>query len=220
MADEVQLNAGSGGDKIAADEIAGLKHQRVKIQHGGDGAATDVSTASPLPTRLTLPGTPFIRYLDIVGDGTGTKQAAVDYSGGAEEFFIAPPSGDDFVIQQFAMVIADTGSFDGDFFAATAGLLSIGLAIAVTDAVPVVQINLLDGIPIKRNSEIFNIFSRVVLNDLGSGRKILHAVIDFDSMGFPLELDGGINDRLMVTLNDDFSLLDDFYFVARGYEKD
>ena len=37
MADEVQLNATTTtGDKIAADEIAGLKHQRVKVQVGVD----------------------------------------------------------------------------------------------------------------------------------------------------------------------------------------
>ena len=49
MADNTELNAGTGGDTIATDDIAGVKHQRVKIQHGADGSATDVSAASPLP---------------------------------------------------------------------------------------------------------------------------------------------------------------------------
>lgn len=49
MADNVTLNTGSGGDTIAADDIGGVKTQRVKVQHGADGSATDVSTASPLP---------------------------------------------------------------------------------------------------------------------------------------------------------------------------
>ena len=49
MADNVTLNSASGGDTVAADDIGGVKHQRVKIQHGADGSATDVSTASPLP---------------------------------------------------------------------------------------------------------------------------------------------------------------------------
>jgi len=51
MADNVELNAGSGGDSIAADEISGVKHQRVKVQYGPDGSATDVSLAAPLPIR-------------------------------------------------------------------------------------------------------------------------------------------------------------------------
>ena len=50
MADNVELSAGSGGPIIAADDIGpGVWHQRVKIQHGADGSATDVSAASPLP---------------------------------------------------------------------------------------------------------------------------------------------------------------------------
>jgi hypothetical protein len=53
VADNVVLDAGSGGDTCAADDIGGVKHQRVKIEHGADGSATDVSLASPLPTRST-----------------------------------------------------------------------------------------------------------------------------------------------------------------------
>ena len=49
MADNTELNSGTGGDTIATDEIGGIKHQRVKVQHGADGSATDVSAASPLP---------------------------------------------------------------------------------------------------------------------------------------------------------------------------
>ena len=44
------------GATLAADDISGVLHQRVKIQHGGDGSATDVSSASPLPvTAASLP---------------------------------------------------------------------------------------------------------------------------------------------------------------------
>ena len=49
MADNVATNPGNGGATIAADDIAGVMHQRVKIQHGADGVATDVSGADPLP---------------------------------------------------------------------------------------------------------------------------------------------------------------------------
>ena len=55
MADNTQLNkASSAGDIIASDAIvdgAGqtIKHQRVKVQFGDDGSATDVSAATPLP---------------------------------------------------------------------------------------------------------------------------------------------------------------------------
>lgn len=52
MADNVNITQGDGSGIVAADEIAGIKHQRVKIEHGADGSATDVSTASPLPVEL------------------------------------------------------------------------------------------------------------------------------------------------------------------------
>ncbi len=50
MADNTTLNAGSGGDVIATDDIGGVKYQRVKVTFGADGSATDVSSAAPLPT--------------------------------------------------------------------------------------------------------------------------------------------------------------------------
>ena len=49
MPDNVTLNSGSGGATLATDDIAGVQHQRVKIQYGADGAATDVSDSNPLP---------------------------------------------------------------------------------------------------------------------------------------------------------------------------
>lgn len=55
MADDILLNAGSGGDTIGADDISGIKFQRVKLIHGADGTNDgDVSSANPLPV-LTSP---------------------------------------------------------------------------------------------------------------------------------------------------------------------
>jgi len=45
MADDVILNAGSGGDTIAADEVSGVKYQRIKLAPGGDGAAAYGATS-------------------------------------------------------------------------------------------------------------------------------------------------------------------------------
>lgn len=49
MADNVTLNAGSGGPSIATDDIGGVQYQRVKACFGADGSASDVSSAVPLP---------------------------------------------------------------------------------------------------------------------------------------------------------------------------
>jgi len=53
MADDVVL----GTDTFAADEIAGVKHQRVKLEFGVDGSAVDVSASNPLPTTGPLTDT-------------------------------------------------------------------------------------------------------------------------------------------------------------------
>ncbi|GAP53560.1 hypothetical protein AHiyo6_01250 [Arthrobacter sp. Hiyo6] len=53
MADNTQINPGTGGDVISTDDLgAGVKVQRVKIQYGGDGSATDVSSSTPLPVTI------------------------------------------------------------------------------------------------------------------------------------------------------------------------
>lgn len=54
MADNITLNSGSGGASLATDEISSVHHQRVKVQHGTDGTATDAAAASPLPTDAAL----------------------------------------------------------------------------------------------------------------------------------------------------------------------
>lgn len=55
MADNTTLNAGSGGDVIATDDISGVKHQRVKVEFGADGSASDVSASNPLPVQQRGP---------------------------------------------------------------------------------------------------------------------------------------------------------------------
>lgn len=54
MADNTALNSMTGGDTIGADDISGVKYQRVKLIEGADGANDgDVSSANPLPVAQT-----------------------------------------------------------------------------------------------------------------------------------------------------------------------
>jgi len=55
MADNTTLNTMTGGDVVAADDIAGVKFQRVKLVEGADGANDgDISSANPLPIEGTV----------------------------------------------------------------------------------------------------------------------------------------------------------------------
>ncbi|OQW34860.1 MAG: hypothetical protein A4E20_01400 [Nitrospira sp. SG-bin2] len=55
MADNTQLNAGTGGDIIASDDIGpGVKYQRVKLTLGADGVNDgDVASGNPMPTNMS-----------------------------------------------------------------------------------------------------------------------------------------------------------------------
>jgi hypothetical protein len=57
MADNTVLNAGTGGDTIASDDIAGVKFQRVKLTLGADGVNDgDVASGNALPvSAASLP---------------------------------------------------------------------------------------------------------------------------------------------------------------------
>lgn len=69
MADNTVIPAGSGGDTIATDDIGGTKVQRVKVQFGADGSATDASSAAPFPVYVVsaLPaGTNNIGDVDVL----------------------------------------------------------------------------------------------------------------------------------------------------------
>ncbi|MFN8993355.1 MAG: hypothetical protein ACK5X3_06795, partial [Pseudomonadota bacterium] len=52
MADNVGYTPGTGAT-IAADDIGGVMHQRVKIGVGADGSATDVSSSNPMPVSVS-----------------------------------------------------------------------------------------------------------------------------------------------------------------------
>ena len=80
MADNVAITPGSGAT-IAADEIGGVKYQRVKLVHGADGAnAGDVSSDNPFPVS-TITGFATSAKQDdlkIVAEATRDRIGATD----------------------------------------------------------------------------------------------------------------------------------------------
>lgn len=52
MADNVGYTPGAGAT-IAADDIGGVLHQRIKLGVGADGEAVDVSSANPMPVNAS-----------------------------------------------------------------------------------------------------------------------------------------------------------------------
>lgn len=52
MSDNIDVTPGTG-KTIAGDDIAGVLHQRVKVEFGADGSATEASSSNPLPVVQT-----------------------------------------------------------------------------------------------------------------------------------------------------------------------
>jgi len=86
MADNVTLNAGSGGSTVAADDIGGVQYPRSKIVIGADGTNDgDVSATNPLPIRGTgTAGTANANVLTVQGIASMTA-IAVSQSGTWDE---------------------------------------------------------------------------------------------------------------------------------------
>lgn len=76
MADNVTISAMSGGDTIAADDIAGIKFQRMKVCHGADGVATDASATDPLPVTTAPAGTVATGATTVTTAGTAVQLPA------------------------------------------------------------------------------------------------------------------------------------------------
>lgn len=73
MADNTTLNAGSGGDVIASDDIGGVKYQRVKLSVGADGSAADAASGGGVESGALR--------VTIASDSTGVL--SVDDNGGS-----------------------------------------------------------------------------------------------------------------------------------------
>lgn len=115
MADSVTLDAMTGGDTIAADDISGAKYQRIKLVHGADGVnAGDVSTANGFPVQVVsaLPaGTNNIGDVDVLSIVPGTGATNL---GKAEDS--AHTSGDTGVMALGVANVAQSSlAADGDY---------------------------------------------------------------------------------------------------------
>ena len=63
---------------IATDDIGGVKYQRVKVTHGADGVATDVSPADPLPVQIMDTNRTDLRFYAVAAAaGATTVETAI-----------------------------------------------------------------------------------------------------------------------------------------------
>lgn len=103
MSDNTQLNPGTGGDIVATDDVGGVKYQRVKVNFGVDGIATDVSAVNPLPVAILVSQAANLwsQALAVTAGATATLVSVLVNSAGYQvKGFIAHGTGDGYFYVQ------------------------------------------------------------------------------------------------------------------------
>lgn len=154
----------------------------------------------------------FFRYLDTVGDGTGTMNANGDYSATAQDFFFQPAFG--VYVFRMIIMIEDTNGMRAEEYGNLGVALNNGYTIMKKDSDDIVQLDINDSVSIKTNAEIGRSGFETDIKSWGAGDEVLLAGCKFADTGAPLELDR--NDKLVVTLNDDFTGLIEHFFMVQG----
>jgi len=155
------------------------------------------------------------RYLDTVGDGSGTKNANGDYSGAEEIFFIAPPAGSTYDIARLIISAYDTTGMQAQEYGNLATALDPGIVVRVSNGDGVIN-DLTDGVPIKTNAEWGALCYDVDVKSWGSGNELLVVRWTFAKSGIDVHL--GSSEKLEVVLNDDFEGLLSHRFMVQGVD--
>lgn len=162
-------------------------------------------------------GTPLIRYLDTIGNGTGIKNATGNYSIVPQPFFIAPSAGQIFVITALLLQMSDNGPFGQSIYGSLATPLTNGLLVSYKRGATIVT-DLLDGIPIKTNDNFYHQSYHTLMATFSAGvNTIVCRLINAEENGYSIVLNGNYSDRLEVYCQDDFSTLVDQTFKVNGY---
>ncbi|MCP4660978.1 MAG: hypothetical protein GY856_36720 [bacterium] len=193
----------------------------VKDSEGGDLslATRSVDSQNVLMTEELASGTVqelLHRYLDTVGDGSGTKNAAVDHSGAAEEYMLEPPD-DIFRVTKLWVFIRDGAAFNANGYGGiSASPLTNGINVKVKDSSGDV-LDLLHAVPVKCNAHWLHHGTMETLSPFGTGDDLMVVTLDFAATGTVVRLNSALDEYLAVILEDDFSALVEHYFVAEGF---
>ena len=200
-------------------QVAGLSIVRV-IAIGADfTGAAQIAVRATVATRdiqSDAAGTPAIRFLTSVGDGTGTYNLNGNYATTPLQAFYRPPPAKKFYINSFSIQISDNTAFNQlDYGGITGGLLNgVSLSMQANN----ITADFLNGIKIKQNYEWFSFTPAVPLSTFANvqNQTMVVNIQVAEHFGLPLVLNGTTQDKFFVTLNDDFTGLVSHTFLLRG----
>ena len=165
---------------------------------------------------LQVNETLIFHYLDTNGDGTGAKSAVGNYAVTADQFYYECPTGKTAEINRMLVYIEDAGTFDsGDYGNGLA--LTNGLTLKVLGADDTVQCDMTAGLPVKQNGHWARLCYDANHQNYGVGNEYIAVRWTFSQTGRPLTLDAC--EKLVLTVNDDFTGLVDHTFHIQGKYK-
>lgn len=158
------------------------------------------------------------RYLDTVGDGSGSKSAiGAGYSVGSPGIFkIQPAAGQVISLERMIVQIEDAGAPDAEKYGALSALTN-GIIVRIANDAGVVK-ELTDGLPIKSNSHWARLCYDVSFSGFATGNDFVDVRWTFAKSGRPIVLgDTGVNERLEVVCQDALDGLIAHTFMVQGF---
>lgn len=164
-----------------------------------------------------MPYHPFFKFLDTVGDGTGTKIAIGDYSGGMDFKFVHPAAAvNDTEVHRLMIHIEDTSPFSANQYGGLSELTN-GIQLLQCDENGATFRDLTDGLPIKSNAHWGRFCFDFSLDAFGSGGDFVQARWTFKNAGRPLFLKPGWS--FIARITDNLTGLIDHTFNLQGIYK-
>jgi hypothetical protein len=158
------------------------------------------------------------RYLDTVGNGSGTKNhIAATYAATQGIAKIAPEPGSVFKIHRMIVSLEDTSGMIAGGYGDIGSPLSEGITVKVGNR-DGVKLDLTDGVPIKTNSGWGRLCYDVDIKSWGTTptNELLVVRWTFSKSGAPIVLNGRKGEYLYVTFDDDLDELISHYFLVQG----
>jgi len=161
---------------------------------------------------------PFFRFLDTVGDGSGTKNAVGDYSSVVTDFKLTNPASSNGVIEvhRLVMQIEDATAATGEKYGGGTALTN-GIELFLLDASGNTVIDITDGLPIKNNGDWARYCYDLTIDSFPGTNDFVQVRWTFAKSGVPLVLKPGWS--LAARLNDSMTFLVDHTFMVQGINK-
>jgi len=154
------------------------------------------------------------RYLDLNGNGTGSKDMQGVYTPVAPGiYYIEPGPAEVFVIDKLTILIRDNAILDMNTYGNNITLAN-GIIIRVMTGISTLMVDLTDGVAIHNNGDYLDHCDDWDVKSTGGGQQHLQVIWKFDKK---IRLDGANNDRLEFVIQDNISNISEHRGKVQGY---